>query len=198
MIVVGITGSSGIIYAVRLLQQILNQEPVTLILTQKAKLVMQYELGIAYKDKSDLSDYLNPNQLENLHEESNNNMMAASASGSASVKACIIVPCSMNSLAAVYAGLADTLLLRTADVTLKEGRPLYLVPREMPFSTLHLRNMYELSQMGVRILPASPGFYHMPETMDDLINFVVAKILDQLGIPHTLVKPWDGNQDGIN
>jgi 4-hydroxy-3-polyprenylbenzoate decarboxylase len=192
MFIVGITGASGILYGIRLLSQLARQEEVCLIVTSKAKLVFAHELGIPYHDKHDLKPYLSALEIKNVRELSNQNLMAPPASGTWSVKAMIVVPATMNTVAAIHAGLSDTLLLRAADVTMKEGRTLILVPRETPFSTIHLKNLMELSQAGVRILPANPGFYHRPKSIDDVVDFIVAKILDQLGVKHTLVKPWDG------
>ncbi len=192
MFVVGITGASGILYGVRLLSELARQGEVCLIVTSKAKLVFAHELGITYRNKQDLKPHLSDTEIKNVVELSNQNLMAPPASGTWPAKAMIVAPCTMNTVAAIHAGLSDTLLLRAADVTMKEGRPLILVPREAPFSTLHLKNLFELSQLGVRILPANPGFYHNPKNVGDVVNFIVAKILDQLGVKHTLVKPWDG------
>lgn len=112
------------------------------------------------------------------------------ASGSNPPDAYVICPCSMGTLAKVAAGLADDLIARAADVILKEGRKLVLVPRETPFSAIHLENMLRLSRAGAVILPPSPGFYRHPQSIDDLVDFVVGRILDQIGVPHTLVRPW--------
>ena len=102
----------------------------------------------------------------------------------------VVCPCSMGSLAAIAAGLASTLIERAADVAIKEGRKLVIVPRETPFSVLHLENMLRLARMGVVILPANPGFYHHPQSVGDLVDFVVARILDQLGVAHALMPRW--------
>lgn len=114
------------------------------------------------------------------------------ASGSSRRDGMIIIPCSMGTLSAVAVGASDTLLERAADVCLKEGRELILVPRETPYSTLHLRNMLTLSEMGVKILPASPAFYHQPHSVMDLVDFVVSRVLDQLDIPNDLIQRWEG------
>jgi 4-hydroxy-3-polyprenylbenzoate decarboxylase len=102
----------------------------------------------------------------------------------------VICPCTMGTLAAIAAGLSDNLIERAADVALKEGRKLILVPRETPFSSLHLENMLRLSRAGAVILPANPGFYHGPKRVEDLVDFIVARILDQLGIEHELMRRW--------
>ena len=112
------------------------------------------------------------------------------ASGSNPPDAMVVCPCTMATLASISAGLSSDLIERAADVCIKEGRKLVLVPRESPFSTLHLENMLRLSRMGVVILPPNPGFYHHPETVQDLVDFVVARILDQIGIPQTLMTRW--------
>jgi 4-hydroxy-3-polyprenylbenzoate decarboxylase len=112
------------------------------------------------------------------------------ASGSNPADAMVICPCSMGTLAAVAAGLADNLIARAADVMLKEGRPLVLVPRETPLSQIHLENMLRLARAGAVLLPANPGFYHRPQRVEDLVDFVTARILDQLGVAHTLMARW--------
>jgi 4-hydroxy-3-polyprenylbenzoate decarboxylase len=112
------------------------------------------------------------------------------ASGSNPPDAMVICPCTVGTLAAVAAGLSDNLIERAADVTLKEGRKLILVPRETPFSALHLENMLRLSRAGAVILPANPGFYHKPKRVEDLVDFVVARILDHLGVKHDLMARW--------
>ena len=115
------------------------------------------------------------------------------ASGSNAPDAYVVCPCSMGTLAKIAVGLADDLIARAADVVLKEGRKLILVPRETPFSAIHLENMLRLARLGVTILPPSPGFYHRPDGVQALVDFVVARILDQLGIAHRLVVPWGGD-----
>lgn len=187
---VGISGASGAIYGVRLVQELSKRNHVGLIVSSKAKLVLKHELDVIYKSKADLEAYIQDEYLENIEDISNNDMMSSCASGSNKFKAMVVAPCSMKTVAAINVGLADNIINRCADVALKEKRPLVLLPREMPFSSLHLRNLYELSQMGVSILPASPGFYTQPKTVDDLINFTVGKILDHLDIGHTLFEPW--------
>ncbi|MCJ2532108.1 MAG: UbiX family flavin prenyltransferase, partial [Candidatus Thermoplasmatota archaeon] len=112
------------------------------------------------------------------------------ASGSAPPDAVVIVPCSMNTLSKIALGLSDNLITRAAAVTLKEGRKLVLVPRETPLSAVHLEHMLTIARLGGTVLPAMPGFYHNPETMDDLVDFVVARILDHLGVEHDLMRPW--------
>ena len=119
----------------------------------------------------------------------------SAASGSAAADGMIVVPCSMGTIGRIAAGLSGNLLERAADVMLKERHPLVLVPRETPFNTLHLENLLRLSRAGAVVLPAMPGFYHAPETIDDLVDFVVGKVLDQLDIEHSLFTRWGKNQD---
>lgn len=116
--------------------------------------------------------------------------MAPVASGSGAPSSMVVVPCSMGTLSAIATGASNNLIERAADVTLKERRQLIIVPREAPYSSIHLENMLKLSQMGAVILPASPGFYHQPQSVDDLIDFVVARILNQLDIPQTMLPRW--------
>jgi 4-hydroxy-3-polyprenylbenzoate decarboxylase len=118
---------------------------------------------------------------------------APAASGSNPADAMVVCPCSMGSLAAMAHGLADNLIERAADVMLKEKHPLILVPRETPFSLIHLRNMTQLAESGATILPANPGFYHRPQSVNEVVDFIVARILDQLNIPHTLLPRWGEN-----
>lgn len=186
--IVGITGASGSIYAIRLIEELLKQEIfVHIICTDTGREVIKYETSI---DISDWVENLKVNyphvKLENIH-----NLFSGVASGSFRFDAMIILPCSMGTLAEISTGLAKNLLCRAADVALKEHRRLIIVPRETPFNAIHLENMLKLSKLGVSILPAMPGFYHKPQTMDDLINFVVGKILDSLNIENTLFKKWE-------
>ena len=136
----------------------------------------------------DLADH----DLVNL--EDNRNLAARSASGSARFDAYIVCPASGTTIGKIASGISDNLATRSALVAMKERRKLIIIPREAPYSTPHLRAMANLSEWGVVILPASPGFYHMPQTIDDLVDFVVARILDQLGIDHTLGKRWTGEE----
>lgn len=186
-IVVGISGASGSIYAKRLIEELLKNEIyVHVICTENGKKVMKYETSI------DINEWIE--KLKNKHShiklEDINDLFSGVASGSFKFNSMIILPCSMGTLAEISSGLAKNLLCRTADVALKENRRLIIVPRETPLNAIHLENMLKLSRLGVTILPAMPGFYHKPESMDDLINFVVGKILDFLSIKNELFKKW--------
>jgi 4-hydroxy-3-polyprenylbenzoate decarboxylase len=189
------TGASGLPYGLRLLECLLAADVrVWLLYSQAAQLVARQELDLALP--------VQPREAQRLFAERYRakegqlavygvqDWNAPLASGSNPPDAYVICPCSMGTLAKVAAGLADDLIARAADVVLKEGRKLVVVPRETPFSAIHLDNMLRLSRAGAVILPPSPGFYHHPESVGDLVDFVVARILDQIGVPHTLVRPW--------
>jgi 4-hydroxy-3-polyprenylbenzoate decarboxylase len=194
-LIVAITGASGAIYGTRLLTALgRGGHEAYLIITETAKVVLREEAGwdldcgagevpgrvrklagvpdarIAYFDNGDLG--------------------AAIASGSHQCDGMVVIPCTMGSLARIAAGTAETLLERAADVTLKERRPLVLVPREMPLNQIHLRNMLGLAQAGAQIVPAMPAFYHQPREIADLADFVVGKVLDQFRIDHDLYRRW--------
>lgn len=187
-IVVGITGASGSIYAIRLIEELLKREIfVHIICTENGKRVMKYETSIDIDEwTKDLKEKYSTLKLEDI-----NNLFSGVASGSFKFDAMIILPCSMGTLAEISSGLAKNLLCRAADVALKENRKLIIVPRETPLNAIHLENMLKLSRLGVSILPAMPGFYHNPQSMEDLINFVVGKILDSLSIENSLFKKWE-------
>jgi len=182
-IIVGITGASGAIYSVRLLE-VLKQAgcEIHAVVSEPGWQVLDYECSLQKEDIIAKVDY--------LHDV--NNIGATIASGSFKTDAMVVVPCSMRTLGGIANGIADNLLGRAADVMLKEGRKLVLVPRETPFSAIHLSNMLKLSQLGVRILPACPGFYHRPDTLQSLIDMMVGKICDTLGVDHELFPRWQG------
>ena len=180
---VAITGASGAGYARRLLRAIPRRDyDVWLVSSEAGRLVYESETGLALKD--DL-----PPEVH-VYEESD--FTAPIASGSFLCAGMVIVPCTMGTLGAIAAGLSQNLIHRAADVCLKERRPLILVPRETPLNRVHLANMLRAAEAGAIILPAMPGFYHGPRSIEDIIDFVVARILDQLGIAHNLVEPWAG------
>jgi flavin prenyltransferase len=194
-IALAFTGASGLPYGLRLLEALLAADMrVWLLYSQAAQLVAKQELDIVLPTQ--------PREAQRMFSERYNakegqlsvfgvqDWYAPLASGSNPPDAYVICPCSMGTLAKVAAGLADDLIARAADVVLKEGRKLVLVPRETPFSAIHLENMLRLSRAGAVILPPSPGFYRHPEKVGDLVDFVVARILDQIGVPHTLLRPW--------
>jgi len=200
-IVLAFTGASGLPYGMRLLQCLLQSgQRVHLVYSQAAQIVAKQELDFTLPNRPQdaekiLLEYLNTLSSRNkfsgeLRVFGRDDWYAPMASGSNPGDAMVICPCTMGTLAAVAAGLSDDLITRGADVMLKEKRPLILVPRESPFSTIHLENMLKLSQAGAVILPPNPGFYYHPQSVQDLVDFVVARILDHLHVPHTLVKRW--------
>lgn len=187
-IVIGITGASGSVYAVRLIEELLEKGIfVHIVCTDNGKKVMKFETSVDIEEwTGDLKATYEHVKLEDI-----NDLFSGVASGSFKFDAMIILPCSMGTLAEISNGLAKNLLCRAADVALKENRKLIVVPRETPLNAIHLENMLKLSKLGVTILPAMPGFYHKPERMEDLINFVVGKILDSLSIENILFQKWE-------
>ena len=184
--VVALTGASGARYCVRLVECLVeNGWAVNLIVTSTGAINLDLECGITPEELSE-------HELVNLEE--NNNLAARSASGSARFDAYIVCPASGTTIGKIASGISDNLATRSALVAMKERRKLILVPREAPYSTPHLKAMANLSEWGVVILPASPGFYHLPRTIDDMVDFVVARILDQLDIDHSLGKRWTGEE----
>ena len=189
------TGASGMPYGMRLLECLLDAgKTVWLLYSQAAQVVAQQEMGLclpasAAACQAALCAQFNVS-AERLRVFGKDEWFAPPASGTNPADAMIICPASMGVVAAVAHGTSDHLIERAADVALKERRPLIIVPRETPFSTLHLENLLKLSQYGAVILPPSPGFYHHPQQIGDLVDFVVARILDQLRIPHTLMRKW--------
>jgi flavin prenyltransferase len=188
--VVGITGASGSIYGVRLIRELaLRKHRIDVVITNAGKQVMKEELGVsAFKTATDKLGLSKIKGQMTIWE--NDNFEAPFMSGSSAPEAVIIIPCSMGKLAAVANGISDNLLERTADVALKEKKQLILVVRETPFSLIHLENMVKIARAGAQILPAMPAFYHHPKTIDDMVNFVVGKVLNLLRIEHNLFKGW--------
>ncbi len=193
-IVVGITGASGSVYALRLIEELLHADKqVTVLLTNAGRQVTEFETGLTLAEDPQLCLQQLRSQFSaetNLSYYALNNFFAPVASGSSAPDAVVICPCSMGTLGRIAAGLSDNLLERVADVALKENKQLLLVPRETPFNQIHLENLLRLSRAGGQILPAMPGFYQQPETVADLVDFVVGKVLDSLGVEHQLFKRW--------
>ncbi len=183
-VVLAISGASGAIYGVRLAH--IFGERARLVITESGKLTLAHECnGMTPEQLAEESGAI----LEN-----NDNVGAKSASGSASIDAVVICPCSGSTLGKLAAGIGDNLATRSAIVAMKERRKLIIVPREAPYATVHLENMAKLSNWGTIVIPASPGFYNHPQTMDDLIDFVVSRVLDHLGIDNQLTKRWTGDE----
>ncbi|MDA3904161.1 MAG: UbiX family flavin prenyltransferase [Desulfuromusa sp.] len=193
-IVVGITGASGSIYGLRLIEELLRAEKqVTVLLTNTGRQVLAFETGLKVSENpqegsQQLKEHFKAD--DSLTHYALNDFFAPVASGSSAPEAVVICPCSMGTVGRIAAGLSDNLLERVADVALKENKKLLLVPRETPFNQIHLENLLRLSKAGAHILPAMPGFYQHPESVADLVNFVVGKVLDSLGIEHQLFKRW--------
>ena len=191
-LVVAITGASGSIYAVRFLEAVLGQyDRIYLTVTENASIVIREELGLEFStDTIDtsalLGKYCEKVEVLNAHD-----LTALPASGSTHYDGMVVIPCSMGTAGRIAAGVSNDLVTRAADVCLKERRKLILVVRETPLSLIHLRNLTNLCEAGAVILPASPAFYGNPKTVDDLVSFVVARTLQQLGLAQTLVPEWE-------
>jgi 4-hydroxy-3-polyprenylbenzoate decarboxylase len=180
--IIGLTGASGSIYALTLIKVLAAMDwEVELVMSSTGEKVLTYETGI---ERAALP--------ENVHIHEDTNLFSSLSSGSFRTQGMVVIPCSMNTLGLMATGTGDHLLARAAQVTLKERRPLVVVPREMPYNIIHLENMLRLARAGATIMPASPGFYHRPAEIQDLINHVVGRVLDQFGIEHTLFQPWSG------
>lgn len=179
-IIVGMTGASGSVYGYTLIRALHELGIEThLVITDMGEKVMQFECGVSL-------DMVK--QFVTIHK--NNNLFASISSGSFKTDGMVICPCSMNTLGAIANGVGDTLLNRAASVVMKENRKLIIVPRETPLHLIHLKNMTKLAEAGVSIVPASPGFYHRPKEIWELVNFMVGRILDMLQIDHELIQRW--------
>ncbi len=176
--VVGVTGASGAVYAHRLLDVLCREARVHIIVSDVARQIATYE-GVTF---------------DGFHASyhANDKLFASIASGSHRFDGMVVIPCSSKTLAAIANGYADNLITRTADVCLKEHRTCILVTREMPLSKIHIRNMLAAEDAGATIMPASPGFYHRPEAISDLVDMVVARVLDHLGVENDLIQRWSG------
>jgi len=194
-IVVAVTGASGAPYAVRLIEQLVAQaQPVSLIVSDHGIRLLDTELGIASVDA--LRDRVGAIAWDrHVHVYDDRDRGAAPASGSSLSAGMVICPCSMGTLSAIAVGASRSLVERAADVALKERRRLVLVPRETPYSAIHLENMLTLTRAGAVVMPASPGFYHRPTSIAELVDFVVARILDHLGVENALVPRWGAEPD---
>lgn len=197
-IVVAITGASGAPYAVRLLESLVAAGRTTwLVVSGHGYRLLQTEMGIA--DADALRAHVGADGWDkHVTIFSDTDRGASPASGSTRMHGMVICPCSMGTISAIAQGTSRSLVERAADVMLKERRRLIVVPRETPYSQIHLENMLRLTQAGAVVMPASPGFYHQPQGIDDLVNFVVARILDHLDVEHSLVRRWGGEPDALN
>lgn len=189
--VVVITGASGSVYGLRAIEQLLTSgHEVSLVATPTGAEVMAYETGLRLPETAAKESVLRFLELpldSRLRVVADSDLFDAVASGSSAVDGVVVIPASMGFVGSVAAGLGSDLAERAADVALKERRPLVLVPRETPFNLIHLRNLTSLAEAGAVIVPAMPAFYQRPETLDDMVNFVVGKALDVLGVEHQQV-----------
>ena len=194
-ITLAITGASGLPYSMRLLECLLQSgQRVHLVYSQAAQIVAKQELDFTLPSRPQDAEKLLVERMGEFGGElrvyGRDDWYAPMASGSNPGDAMVVCPCTMGTLGKIAGGISDDLICRAADVMLKEKRPLILVPRETPFSAIHLENMLRLSHAGAVILPPNPGFYHHPQNVQDVVDFVVARILDHLGVEHGLVKRW--------
>lgn len=197
LVALGVTGASGAIYAKRTIEHLGaagGVEEIALVVSDSGYRVIDEELGIPRRDlAAAAAAWAGGGKLRLLP---NGDIGASLASGSTAPDAMAVVPCSMGSLAAIASGLATTLMRRGADVMLKERRPLVLVPREAPYNLIHLENMERVMRAGAHLVPASPGFYHHPATIEELVDQIVAKVLDLLGVPHSIAARWQPTSQG--
>ena len=193
-LVVAITGGSGAPYAIRLLEALVQaKRTIWLIVSEHGLRLLSTESGVASVDA--LRSRVGAkawDQLVTVFDDGDRG--ASPASGSARSSGMVVCPCSMGTLSAIAAGSSRSLIERAADVALKERRKLVLVPRETPLSAVHIQNMLRVTRAGAVVLPAAPGFYHKPASIDDLVAFVVARVLDQLGVEHDLVRRWSAGE----
>ncbi|PVX27801.1 MAG: hypothetical protein CW716_00420 [Candidatus Bathyarchaeum sp.] len=179
---VAITGASGVVYGKRLLEELKKHKIEThLVVSEAAKKIVNHELEISEKSLENLADYI----------YDVDDWSAPIVSGSYKTDGVVVVPCSMKTLAGIANGFAENVILRAADVALKEKRKLVLVPRETPLNSIHLQNMLTLTNQGAYIVPAMPAFYHKPKTVEEIVDFVVGRILDVLNVDHSLYKRWN-------
>ncbi|GAB7529109.1 flavin prenyltransferase UbiX [Pseudomonas sp. 3A(2025)] len=202
-ITVAVTGASGAQYALRLLDCLVREDrEVHFLISKAAQLVMATETDVRLPPKpammqTFLTEYTGA-AAGQIRVYGRDDWMSPVASGSGAPGAMVVVPCSTGTLSAIASGACNNLIERAADVALKERRPLILVPREAPYSSIHLENMLKLSNMGAVILPASPGFYHQPQTIDDLVDFIVARVLNLLNIPQDMLPRWGEHHMGCD
>ncbi len=179
-LVVGITGASGVIYGIRLLEELEGRIETDLIISENAERIIRLE--------TDLDVEHVKRKATRVHE--NSDMTADISSGSRGYEGAVIIPCSMNTLARIANGISSNLICRVADVCLKENRKLVLVTRETPLSLVHIKNMLSVKEAGAILLPACPAFYHQPKKISDVVDFIVSKVLDVFGIENELIRRW--------
>lgn len=193
-LIIGMTGASGAPYALCLLEELLRQgHEVHVTVTEAGWRVLKEEHGWNVERREEAFRKALKVHSDLFYYHPIRDIGASIASGSYPCDAMVVIPCSMGTLAKIAQGISSNLLERAADVMLKEGRPLIVVPRETPLSLIHLENMIKLARCGVTVLPAMPAFYHGPRNLEDMVRFVAGKVLDQLAIPHRLYKRWEGS-----
>ena len=189
-LILGVTGASGAPYALRLIRALIDlQVPTYLIISTHGWRLLRLEAEVNNEDE--LKSRIR-GDWSGIEFVSNSDRGAVPASGSVVTRGMVVCPCSMGTLAAISHGNSRSLIERAADVTMKERRPLVLVPRETPLSQVHLRNMLEVSRAGAVVMPAAPGFYGRPESIDELVEFIVARVLDHMHIKHAIGERWSG------
>jgi 4-hydroxy-3-polyprenylbenzoate decarboxylase len=194
-LVFAITGASGAPYAVRLLEQLTRAGvPVSLIVSGHGWRLLSHEAGIqdiaALRERTGAKQW---DKVVTVYDDSDRG--APPASGSAPSRGMVVCPCSMGTLSAISMGTSRSLVERAADVTLKERRPLVVVPRETPLSAIHLENMLRLTRAGAVVMPAAPGFYHRPQRIEELVDFIVGRVLDHIGVAHDVGGRWRSGGD---
>lgn len=193
-VIVAITGASGTQYAIKLIQTLVDSAcRVHLTISDAGARVLKHEMGIDINLQDFSPAALTCRTTTQINYYHHDDISAPLASGTFPIDAMVIIPCSMSTLAAVASGLGTNLILRAADVSLKENRKLVLVPRETPLGTIALENMLRAARAGACVLPAMPAFYHGPKNIDDMVDFIVGKVLDQLGVQHKLFPRWGDN-----
>lgn len=196
--IVGITGASGVVYGQRLVEELLAAGcEVHLVVSEPARIVLNHELGWDFQPGlvETCIKRINGGDTGRLLVYDNREIWAPFASGSFPVRGMIVIPCSMSTLSGIAHGASNNLIERAADVMLKEKRPLVLVPRETPVNAIHLRNMLLLAEIGTAIVPAMPGFYHQPASVGELVDFIVAKVMDILGLKNELFRRYTGSTE---
>ncbi|MBI4357893.1 MAG: UbiX family flavin prenyltransferase [Candidatus Omnitrophica bacterium] len=194
-LVVAITGASGSIYGLRFVKAVTELgQPITLTLSAAAGLVIKEELGIDVdvRESAPLARLFDANACDLISYYPEHELAAPIASGSYPTRGMVIIPASTSCFAKIANGISDSLIERAAECAVKEGRKLVVVPRETPLSAIHLENLLKLARLGVSVVPAVPAFYSGAQTVDELVDFVIGKVLDQLEIPHSLYRRWTG------
>lgn len=193
--ILAISGASGSILGIRVLENLIRVSEVHLIISSNSFSIIREETGLDWFSENEkdvekrIREYLGSSRLY-YYDESN--LAAPISSGSFLTSGMLVVPCSMKTLAGIANGYANNLTERAADVTIKEGRPILLSPREMPLSAIHIENMLKLARLGVKIAPPIPAFYHKPKSIDEIVDFIAGKILDCFDIDHNLFRRWEG------